>query len=68
MAQYKRMEDISREAEADESSVRQIVSYSQSDIVAEITPLIDGDTLQHFLADFNDHEDIDFNDEDAHAE
>ena len=57
-----------REAEAAESSGRQIVNHSQKDIVAEFALLIDGDALQHCLADLNDHEDIDFNDEDAHAE
>ena len=68
MAHHKIIEDISREVRAAESSGVQIFSYSQKDIVAEIAPLIDGDALQHHLANDNGYEDGDFNDEDACAE
>ena len=67
MAQHTIMEDISREAHADESSDMQIFSYQQKDIVAEIVPLIDVDAPQHYFADENDYEDG-FNDEDVCVE
>ena len=64
MAQCKSLEDASREAEATEISGMQMSSHSQKEIFAEIAPLIDGDYLQHCLADDDGCEDGNFNDED----